>query len=201
MEAYEKDHIDASFISFPLCEMNCYICVYIHKMCLKTLNLNASPPPPSLVVIVSMWRTAWQWGAAPWIPRPALALEVWSYRPTFPTASGGNPSSTAPTLTLTFHPKVLPETPPLPVTCKIPTIVSELFLLLVCCVQYLTCIYVYVYIICINYTQNYIPTKINKPLWCSDEIYTWYFTMINTFSLNLNTHWDTNIRLVLNAHN
>lgn len=46
MEAYEKDHIDASFISFPLCEMNCYICVYIHKMCLKTLNLNASPPAP-----------------------------------------------------------------------------------------------------------------------------------------------------------
>lgn len=66
---------------------------------------------------VLMWRMDCQWGAAHWTPRPALDL-VWLYRPTFLTASGGNPSSTAPTLTLTFHPKVLPGTPPLPVTCK-----------------------------------------------------------------------------------
>lgn len=65
-----------------------------------------------------MWRTDCQWGAVPWTPRPALA-PVWLYnQPTFPTASGGNPSCTAPTRTSTFHPKVLPGTPPPPVICK-----------------------------------------------------------------------------------
>lgn len=63
-----------------------------------------------------MWRTDCRRGAVPWTPRPALA-PVWS-RPTFLTASGGSPSCTAPTRTLTFHPKVHPGTPPLPVICK-----------------------------------------------------------------------------------
>lgn len=64
-----------------------------------------------------MWRMACRWDAAPWTLRPAPA-PVASRSPTSLTASGGNPSSTAPTLTLTFHPRVRPETPPQPVTCK-----------------------------------------------------------------------------------
>lgn len=60
---------------------------------------------------------ACRWDAAPWTPRPAPA-PVGSRSPTSLTVSGGNPSSTAPTLTLTFHPRVRPETPPQPVTCK-----------------------------------------------------------------------------------
>lgn len=90
------------------------------SMTWRVLSYPALINPLSLSSVLT-WRMDCQWDVAPWTPRPALAL-VGSYRPTFPTASGGNPSSTAPTLTLTFHPKVLPETPPLPVTCEfIPT--------------------------------------------------------------------------------
>lgn len=73
-------------------------------------------PVSTSLFSVSMWRTDCRRDAVPWTPRPALAL-VWS-RPTFLTASGGSPSSTGPTRTLTFHPKVHPGTPPLPVICK-----------------------------------------------------------------------------------
>lgn len=73
-------------------------------------------PVSAFLSSASMWRTDCRRGAAPWTPRPALA-PVWS-RPTFLTASGGSPSCTAPTRTLTFHPKVHPGTPPLPVICK-----------------------------------------------------------------------------------
>lgn len=78
-------------------------------------ELSLNTPLPSFPVLT--WRMDCRWGAAPWTPRPALA-PVGSSSPTSLTASGGNPSSTAPTLTLTFHPKVLPETPPPPATCE-----------------------------------------------------------------------------------
>lgn len=74
------------------------------------------PLPVSLCLVLT-WRMACRWDAALWTPRPAPA-PVGSRSPTSLTASGGNPSSTAPTLTLTFHPRVRPETPPQPVTCK-----------------------------------------------------------------------------------
>lgn len=69
------------------------------------------------VFLVLMWRMDCLWDAAHWTLRPALT-PVWPDRPISLTASGGNLSSTALTPTLTFHPKVPPETPPLPVTCK-----------------------------------------------------------------------------------
>lgn len=58
-----------------------------------------------------------RWGAAPWTLRPAPALAA-SSSPTSLTASGGNPSCTAPTPTLTFRPRVRPGTHPQPATCK-----------------------------------------------------------------------------------
>lgn len=99
-----------SFLSLLWNKSACLLFLPCVWSCLTLIN-------PLSVSSVLMWRMDCPWDAAPWTPRPALAL-VGSYRPTFLTASGGNPSSTAPTLTLTFHPKVLPETPPLPVTCK-----------------------------------------------------------------------------------
>lgn len=117
-------------------------CVLTHLTLITSLSLFS----------VLMWRMDCQWDAAPWTPRPALAL-VWSCRPTFPIASGGNPSSTALTLTLTFHPKVLPGTLPLPVTCKftsaVPPVIVVVMVTLcewerlcntICNVLYLLCI-------------------------------------------------------------
>ena len=85
-------------------------------MCLSFPCKNQSPVSPSLFS-VSMWRMDCRGDAVPWTPRPAPAL-VRSNRPTFLTASGGNPSCTAPIRTLTSHPKVHPGTPPPPVICK-----------------------------------------------------------------------------------
>ena len=70
------------------------------------------------VLAVSTWRMAPRPAAAPWTRRrrPALA---WSSTQTSPaTASGGSPSSTAPTATTTCPPNPCPETPPSPLNCE-----------------------------------------------------------------------------------
>lgn len=64
-----------------------------------------------------MLRMACRRVAVHWTLRPARVLG-WFFRPTFPTVNGASPSSTAPTPTLTFHPKTCPATRLLPATCE-----------------------------------------------------------------------------------
>lgn len=66
---------------------------------------------------VLMWTMARHQAVAPWTQWPARA-QASSCRQILSTANGESRSSTAPTVTMTSHPSLCPETPPLPVTCE-----------------------------------------------------------------------------------
>lgn len=67
---------------------------------------------------VLMWTMAQHQVEAPWTRWPAQD-QASSCRPTLSTASVESPFSTALTVTMTSHLSPCPETPPLPVTCKL----------------------------------------------------------------------------------
>lgn len=106
--------------------MDAFVMAYIVKLCQRwkitggnnrNLNSNNYESLSLSFSVVLTWRMAFRWVAVHWTLRLVRVL-VWSFRPTSPTVSAVSLSSTVPTPTSTFRPKLCPATRPLPATCK-----------------------------------------------------------------------------------